>query len=445
MNKVLSPAMAEVTTGTSSPGAGPAAGRVLAASVVGSVIEWYDYALYGTAAALIFGHLFFPSADPMVAMVGTFGTFAAGFIVRPLGGLVAGYYGDRLGRKATLVLTLVTMSLATALIGCLPTYAQAGFWAPVLLLALRLLQGFAVGGEWGGAVLMAVEFAPPGRRGLWGSFPQIGPSAGIVLGTAAFAVVSAFVGAEDFLVWGWRIPFLISLLLAGVGMYIRLKVSETPAFQRILEVSRQQSNPLLAVLRQHPKELLLAIFARFADGGNFYLLTVFLLAYAAERAGVPRSSALGCLMIAATLNVLTIPLFGRLSDSLGRRVVFIGGAIFMAAFAWPLFLMVNTGSATMLALGLSIMMVLGHAPVYSTLAAFYAELFPAHVRYSGISIGYQSAGIILGGFMPLIASSLILWTGGNAWPVALCIAVQALIAATALFLSPETYQRDLTT
>ena len=419
------------------------AGRVLAASVVGSVIEWYDYALYGTAAALIFGHLFFPSADPMVAMVGTFGTFAAGFVVRPLGGLIAGYYGDKLGRKATLVLTLMTMSLATALIGCLPTYAQAGIWAPVLLLLLRLLQGFAVGGEWGGAVLMAVEFAPPGRRGFWGSFPQIGPSAGIVLGTAAFSAVSAFVAPADFLTWGWRIPFLISLALAGVGMYVRLKVSETPAFCRIHEISRQQTNPLVAVIRQHPKELLQAIFARFADGGNFYLLTVFVLAYAADRAGVPRSQALVCLMIATMLNVLTIPFFGRLSDSLGRRVVFISGAIFMAAFAWPMFLMVNTGSATMVALGLSIMMVVGHAPVYSTLAAFYAELFPARVRYSGISIGYQSAGIILGGFMPLIASSLIVWTGGNPWPVALCIAAQALIAALAVFLSPETYKRDL--
>jgi MHS family shikimate/dehydroshikimate transporter-like MFS transporter len=441
MSKVLAVAMADAAIEEPSVGAG----RVLAASVIGSVIEWYDYALYGTAAALIFGHLFFPSANPMVAMVGTFGTFAAGFVVRPLGGLVAGYYGDRLGRKATLVLTLMTMSLATALIGCLPTYARAGVWAPVLLLVLRLLQGFAVGGEWGGAVLMAVEFAPPGRRGFWGSFPQIGPSAGIVLGTAAFSAVSAFVDPTDFLVWGWRTPFLISLVLAGVGMYIRLKVSETPAFKRIHNVSRRQANPLLVVIRQHPKELLLAIFARFADGGNFYLLTVFLLAYAAERAGVPRSDALVCLMIAATLNVLTIPLFGRLSDSVGRRVVFIAGAVFMAAFAWPLFLMVNTGSAALLVLGLSIMMVVGHAPVYSTLASFYAELFPAHVRYSGISIGYQSAGIILGGFMPLIASSLIIWTGGNAWPVAVCIAAQALIAAAAVFLSPETYKRDLAT
>src|SRR5258708_5388778 len=254
------------------------AGRVLAASVVGSVIEWYDYALYGTAAALIFGHLFFPNAEPMVAMVATFGTFAAGFIARPFGGLVAGYYGDRLGRKSTLVLTLMMMSFATASIGCLPSYAQAGVWAPVLLIALRLLQGFAVGGEWGGAVLMAVEFAPPGRRGFWGSFPQIGPSAGIVLGTAAFSVVAAFVGEADFLVWGWRIPFLISLLLAAVGMYIRLKLSETPAFRRIHEISRLQSNPLALVIRQHPKELLLAIFARFADGGNFFLLTVFVLA-----------------------------------------------------------------------------------------------------------------------------------------------------------------------
>ena len=417
--------------------------RVLAASVVGSVIEWYDYALYGTAAALIFGRLFFPNTDPMVATIATFGTFAAGFVARPIGGLIAGYYGDKLGRKSTLVLTLMTMSLSTTLIGCLPTYASAGAWAPILLLLLRILQGLAVGGEWGGAVLMAVEFAPPGRRGTWGSFPQIGPSAGILLGTAAFSLVSMSVDESSFMAWGWRIPFLISLLLAGVGMYIRLKVSETPAFKRVHEITKQGSNPLMAVIRQHPRELLHAIFARFADGGNFYLLTVFALAYASERAGIPRSQSLTCLMIATFLNIITIPYFGRLSDTYGRRPVFIGGAVFMAAFAWPMFKMINTGDATMLALGLSIMMIVGHAPVYSTLAAYYAELFPARVRYSGISIGYQSAGIILGGFMPLIASSLIVWTGGNPWPVVLIIAAQALIAAASLYLGPETSKRDM--
>jgi MFS transporter, MHS family, shikimate and dehydroshikimate transport protein len=424
-------------------GARVSRGRVLTASVVGSVIEWYDYALYGTAAALIFGHLFFPNTDPMVATVATFGTFAAGFVARPFGGLIAGYYGDKIGRKSTLVLTLITMSLSTTLIGCLPTYAQAGALAPILLLLLRILQGMAVGGEWGGAVLMAVEFAPPGRRGFWGSFPQIGPSAGILLGTASFSIVSLLVTDADFLAWGWRIPFLASMLLAAVGMYIRLRVSETPAFKRIHEMTRQTANPLMSVIREHPRELLHAIFARFADGGNFYLLTVFLLAYAADQARIPRSQSLICLMIATLLNVVTIPFFGRLSDSLGRRSVFIAGAIFMAAWAWPMFAMVDTGKASMLALGLSIMMIFGHAPVFSTLASYYAELFPARMRYSGISIGYQSAGIILGGFMPLIASSLILTTGGKPWPVIVIIAVQSLIAALSLFLGPETYKRDI--
>ncbi|WP_157644289.1 MFS transporter [Bradyrhizobium sp. WSM2793] len=417
--------------------------RVLTASVIGSVIEWYDYALYGTAAALIFGHLFFPKADPMVATVATFGTFAAGFIARPFGGLIAGYYGDKIGRKSTLVLTLMTMSLSTTLIGCLPTYAQAGALAPILLLLLRILQGMAVGGEWGGAVLMAVEFAPVGRRGLWGSFPQVGPSAGILLGTASFSLVSLFVSEADFLIWGWRIPFLISLLLAAVGMYIRLRVSETPSFKRIHQLTRQTKNPLMSVVREHPRELFHAIFARFADGGNFYLLTVFLLAYAADQAHIPRSQSLICLMIGTFANVITIPFFGRLSDSLGRRTVFIGGAIFMAVWAWPMFAMVDSGKASMLALGLSIMMIFGHAPVYSTLASYYAELFPARMRYSGISIGYQSAGIILGGFMPLIASALILTTDGKPWPVILIIAAQSLIAALSLYLGPETYKRDI--
>ncbi|MBE7203870.1 MAG: MFS transporter, partial [Parafilimonas terrae] len=249
--------------------------------------------------------------------------------------------------------------------------------------------------------------------------------------------------AEDFLSWGWRVPFLISLVLAGVGMYIRLKASETPAFQRAHTSVRRSANPLTSVLRQNPKELMLAIFARFADGGNFYILTVFLLAYAADRAGTSRQHSLECLMVAATLNIIAIPFCGHLSDRFGRRPVFIAGAVFMALWAWPLFAMIDTRDTFMFGLGLAVMMVVGHAPVYATLASYYAELFPASVRCSGISIGYQSAGIILGGLMPLIASTLLLWTDGRPWPVIVIIAVQALVAALALFVGPETRNRDI--
>jgi metabolite-proton symporter len=418
-------------------------GAVLGASVVGSIIEWYDYALYGTAAALIFSRLFFPSVNSLNATVATFGTFAAGFLARPLGGLVAGYYGDKLGRKATLVLTLLTMSISTTLIGALPTYADAGVWAPILLIVLRLCQGFAVGGEWGGAVLMAVEFAPEGRRGLWGAFPQLGVSAGIVLGTGAFYLTTFFAGTEAFMVWGWRVPFLVSIVLAGVGMYIRLKVSETPAFQRAHANMHRQKSPLIEVIRTHPKELLLAIGARFADGGNYYIYTVFVLAYAADRAHVSKADALLALMIAASVNILACPFWGGLSDRFGRRPVFIFGALFMAAFAWPFFQMIDTGSPVMLALALSVMLGVGHPACYGTLASYYAELFPSRVRYSGISIGYQSASIILGGFMPLIASALVVWSNGKPWPVVAVIAAQSLVAALSLYLSPETYKRNI--
>jgi MFS transporter, MHS family, shikimate and dehydroshikimate transport protein len=417
--------------------------RVLVSSVIGSVIEWYDYALYGTAAALIFSSAFFPEFSPSAGIVATFGTFAVGFVARPIGGFVAGYYGDRIGRKSTLVLTLMTMGLATTVIGLLPTYASIGIWAPILLILMRLVQGFAVGGEWAGAVLMAVEYAPQARRGLYGAYPQTGVSAGIVLGTAAFAAMSSLMPMDSFLSWGWRIPFLMSIVLAGVGLYIRFTIGESPVFAKIQSSHTEAKHPLGEVLRAHPKEVLLTIGARFAEAGNYYIFSVFILAYAVDYGGMSRTHVLLCVMVAALADVITIPLWGALSDRVGRRPVIIFGALFMAAAAYPFFLAADTGSPLLLAIALVIVMGVGHAAVYGPIAAFYAEMFPARIRYSGMSIGYQAASVVLGGFTPLVASSLVLWSSGAAWPVIMLVSVTCLIAALTVAVCPETYQRSL--
>ncbi|MBC3478014.1 MFS transporter [Pseudomonas taiwanensis] len=416
--------------------------KVLISSVIGSIVEWYDYTLYGVAAALVFNHLFFPNFSSAAGTIAAFGSFAVGFIARPLGGWFAGQMGDRIGRKTTLVLTLMLMGVSTTLIGCLPTYEQIGMWAPALLVLMRVVQGFAVGGEWGGAVLMAVEHAPDNRRGMWGAFPQTGVSAGLVLGSAAFAAASALPEA-DFLSWGWRIPFLFSVLLAIVGLFIRLKTEESPAFLEVKKSVAERKSPAMDVFRNHRKSLLLALGARFAEGGNYYIYTVFILAFTAQYTSLAKSDILLVVMVAALFNIVSIPFWGAVSDRIGRRPVFIGGSLFIAISAYPFFLMAMSGSLINLGAALIAVLCLGHGPVYGTLAAYYAELFPTSVRYSGISIGYQAASIVLGGITPMLASALILWAGGSPWAVILMMVVSALIAAGTMLVSPETYRRDL--
>ncbi|WP_042320137.1 MFS transporter [Paraburkholderia caledonica] len=412
--------------------------RILLASWIGSVIEWYDYSLYGTAAALVFAHLFFPNVSGVVGTVATFGTFAVGFVARPLGGIVAGHFGDKIGRKATLVLTLMTMGIATALIGCLPTYAQAGIWAPVLLVLLRLVQGFAVGGEWGGAALMAVESAPSGKAGFFGAFPQTGVSAGMVLGTGAFALISSVMSNETFLSVGWRIPFLISIVLAALGLYVRFKIGESPVFEEIRRTKKQLRNPLGEALRCHWKEVLLAIGSRCAEAGNYYIYTVFVLSYVAQHTSITRSAALLCVMLAGVVNVLLIPLSGAVSDRIGRRPVIITGALFLTMMAYPFFLMAGSGSVMYLGLGLVLTLGLGHAIVYGPIAAYYCELFPATMRYSGMSIAYQVVSIVLGGFTPLFASMLLVWSNGAILSVVALVAITSFIAALTMMFSRET-------
>lgn len=416
--------------------------KVLISSIIGSVIEWYDYTLYGVAAALVFNHLFFPNFSEGAGTIAAFGSFAVGFIARPLGGFIAGQMGDRIGRKSTLVLTLMLMGVSTTLIGLLPTYAQIGIWAPILLIVLRVIQGFAVGGEWGGAVLMAVEHAPANRRGMWGAFPQTGVSAGLVIGSAAFAVASQLPEA-DFMSWGWRVPFLFSVLLAAVGLFIRLKTEESPAFLEVKKNVAERKSPVVEIFKTQRKSLLLALGARFAEGGNYYIYTVFILAFTSQYTTMAKSDVLLVVMLAALFNIASIPFWGAVSDRIGRRPVFIGGSLVIAITAYPFFLMAMSGSLLLLGIALVVVLCLGHGPVYGTLAAYYAELFPTAVRYSGISVGYQAASILLGGITPMLASALILWTGGSPWAVILMMVVSALIAAFTMLVSPETYKRDL--
>ncbi|TWF96078.1 MFS transporter [Saccharopolyspora dendranthemae] len=414
------------------------ASRTLISSTIGSVIEWYDFTIYGTAAALIFNRLFFTELSPAAGTLAAFGTFAAGFIARPLGGFVAGHYGDRLGRKSTLVVTLTLMGGATTLIGLLPTYQQVGLAAPALLVLLRLVQGFAVGGEWGGAVLMAVEHAPAGRRGRYGAWPQTGVSAGLLLGTGAFSVVS-LLPEQQLMAWGWRVPFLLSVLLALVGLYIRFRISEPDSFTD----SRPAKRPLVEVLRTHPREILIAVGVRFAEGGNYYVFTVFILTYVTEHLGLPKQAGLTGVMLAAAINIVALPMWGALSDRVGRKPVFIAGAVFMALYAWPFFWLVDTRSPVLIALALVIALAVPHAAVFAPIAAFYVELFEPQLRYSGLSIGYQMGSVLLGGFTPLLATSLILWSGGNSWSVAVLVAAGALVAAWSMSRAAETYRKPL--
>jgi len=336
------------------------------------------------------------------------------------------------------VLTLVTMGVATALIGCLPTYAQAGVWAPVLLVLLRLVQGFAVGGEWGGAALMAVESAPPGKAGFFGAFPQTGVSAGMVLGTGAFALMSSVMPNETFLSVGWRIPFLMSIVLAALGLYVRFKIGESPVFEEIRRTKKQLRNPLGEALRFHWKEILLAIGSRCAEAGNYYIYTVFVLSYVAQHTSITRSAALLCVMIAGVVNVVLIPVSGAISDRIGRRPVIVTGALFLTIMAYPFFLMAGSGSVTLLGLGLVLTLGLGHAIVYGPIAAYYCELFPATMRYSGMSIAYQVVSIMLGGFTPLLASMLLVWSNGATLSVVALVGITSFIAALTMMFSPET-------
>jgi MHS family shikimate/dehydroshikimate transporter-like MFS transporter len=413
--------------------------QVVTASLVGTTIEWYDFFIYGTAAALIFNQLFFPGSEPLAGTLLAFGTYAVGFAARPLGGIFCGHYGDKIGRKSMLVMTLVVMGLATFAIGLLPTHASIGVWAPLLLVALRFLQGFAVGGEWGGATLMAVEYAPPGRRGFYGAWPGMGIPAGLVLATAVFSIFQ-LLPEEQFLAWGWRAPFLISIVLVAVGLFIRLKILETPAFEQVKESGEVSNLPIVDVLQNYWRSILITMGAFFLLNGGFYIAITFMLTYGTQTVGVESSTMLTGVLIAASVQIVAIGFFGALSDRVGRRPVYLGGAIFLMLFSFPLFWMVNTGNAVVIWLALTIA-VASLGAMYGPMGAFFSELFDTKVRYSGASLGYQLASVFAGGLAPFIGVALLSRYGYTA--VALYMIVMALVTIVAVYLATETYRRDL--
>jgi len=413
---------------------------VAVASFIGTTIEWYDFFLYGTASALVFNRLFFPTFDPLTGTLAAYGTYAVGFFARPLGGIVIGHYGDKIGRKSMLVLTLVVMGVATFLIGLLPTYEQIGPWAAVGLILLRVAQGFGVGGEWGGAVLMAVEHAPPGTRGYYGSWPQIGVPAGLVLSTAVFAVFSNLPDAQ-FLTWGWRVPFLLSALLVIVGLVIRVRILETPAFARMKEEAREARQPIVEVLTTYPKQVLLAMGARFAENGAFYIYSVFVLTYATQQVKMSQQVVLNGILIGAGIELLAIPFFGALSDRVGRRPVYLFGACATALWAYPLFRLLDTASPPLVWLALIVAFVFSHAAMYGPQAAFLSELFGTRVRYSGASLGAQLAGVVAGAPAPFVATLLLTRYGSVA--LAMYLIAMALVTIVSVVLASETHRDQI--
>jgi MHS family shikimate/dehydroshikimate transporter-like MFS transporter len=416
--------------------------RVAAASLIGSAIEWYDFFLYGTAAALVFSKLFFPSVNPLTGTLLAFATFGVGFFARPLGAVIFGHLGDKVGRKATLITTLLIMGLATALIGVVPSYATIGVWAPIILVALRVAQGFAVGGEWGGAALMAVEHAPEGRRGFYGSWPQLGVPLGLLLSTAAFTLVSQL-PEDQFMAWGWRLPFLASLALVIVGLFIRLKVTESPAFAHARETGVQVRQPIVEVLRRYPRQVLLSAGVRFIDNILYYVFATFALTYMTVQLHVPRGVALTGVLLASAVELVTMPFFGALSDRVGRRPVVVGGAVLAGALAYPFFWLVNTKEPLLIWLATVLIVGVAHAAVFAPLAAFFSELFGTGVRYSGVSIGFQLGALVAGAPTPFVATWLLSGSGGEPWTVAGLVVGAALVTIVSTWLLAETYQKNV--
>ena len=416
----------------------PAFRQVMISSVVGTAIEWYDFFLYATASALVFGQLFFPRFDPAVGTIAAFGTFMIGYISRPLGAIVFGHFGDRIGRKATLVTTLMIMGIATFIIGLLPTYEVIGIWAPALLILMRFCQGLGVGGEWGGAVLMVVETAPPEKRGFYGALPQMGVPIGLLLSTAAFAL-TARLPNEQFLSWGWRLPFLISIVLIGVGLFIRFRVMESPMFEQVKTENKVATAPFIELLRTYPKQIVLAIGTRFATDITFNVINVFMLAYGTQQLGLPRELFLNSILAGCAVALITLPIFGMISDVFGRRKVYLCGAIFVMIYGFLFFKLVETKEPIYIVLAYICGIALSQASTYGVQSTWFAELFGTRVRYTGASLPYQIAGIITSGPAPLISAWLFA-TYSSTTPIAVYIALTGLLSFVSAYFLAETFR-----
>ncbi|TNC29466.1 MFS transporter [Amycolatopsis alkalitolerans] len=423
------------------PSSGVPVGRIAFASFIGTVIEFFDFFIFSTAAALVFNKIFFPSLDPLAGTLAAFATFAVAFVAKPLGGVIFGHFGDRLGRKAMLVLSLVMMGTGTAMVGLLPTYAQIGIWAPLLLVVSRVLQGVAIGGEWSGAVLMAVEHAPPGRRAFYSSWPQRGVPAGLVLATVSFYLVG-LLPQSAMMSWGWRIPFLASAVLVILGLYIRLKVTESPAFQSVLDRGEVSRFPAGEVVRRAGKPLLIAIFSMAVNSVVFYLSAVYALSYGVQRAGATRGTMLLAVCIAGLVQVFTIPRVAVLADRYGRRPVLLAGAVLAMVTAFPFFWLLNTGNAIAIIVALVIALPVVHTLTYGPMASFLPELFDTRLRYSGSAIGYQVGSMVWSGPVPFVAAALVS-LAGNAWPLAVYIIVGGIATVIAVLVARESYRDDI--
>jgi metabolite-proton symporter len=415
--------------------------RAVVASTIGTAIEWYDFFLYGTAAGLVFGKLYFPNESALTATLAAFGTYFIGFVGRPIGAAIFGHYGDRVGRKATLIATLLCMGLATFLIAFVPTYAQIGIWGAVILTILRMVQGIGVGGEWGGSVLLAMEWSRThGERGLMASWPQFGVPCGLFLSNLAVLAVSQISG-DQFNTWGWRLPFAFSIILVGIGLWIRLSIYETPIFQEVVNNNRIEEAPVLEVLKKQPREILLSALARMAEQAPFYIFTAFIFAYAVGTLHMSRNFVLTAVLVASCISFVTIPLSGHISDRIGRRKMYLIGAAVTGLFGFLYFGMVDTAipAAVFLAIVLSL---IPHDMMYGPQAALIAEAFTPRLRYSGASLGYQLASIIAGGPAPLIATALFAYFQSG-FAIAIYIAFCAVVSLVAAAFMPDYTGKDI--
>lgn len=418
--------------------------RVLIASLVGSSIEWFDYFLYGTVAALVFNTMFFVSEDPSIGLILAYASFALAFFIRPLGGVIFSHIGDRIGRKKTLVLTLSLMGIATFGMGLLPTYYTIGIWAPILLITLRLVQGLGIGGEWGGAMLLAVEYAPKEQRGFFGSVPQMGVTIGMVLGTLSLSIMT-LLPEEAFMSWGWRVPFLLSALLVAFGLWIRNGIEETPSFKKVQSQGTIPKIPVVDTFKYHWREVLIAVGAKVVETAPFYIFGTFVVSYATKNVGHSNSEVLMAVMVATIITTILIPFMGKLSDKVGRKPLYVFGTIAMGLYAFPYFWMLNEGSNFMMFLATIIGLGVIWAPITAVLGTMFSEIFAAEVRYTGISLGYQIGAALAGGTAPLIAATLLLKFNDSYVPVALYIIFTTLISLTAIWAVKDRKNQELDT